>query len=134
MAASDSERPIFAGGIAVPVKASADGGFKMATGDDYILQLITVAVGDNDSDNPFQDEVLGNNAVFQNVSDQSWRAIQRRGVQQLFNQLERAGLAKLKSVAFSDGEKPGQHQMQIMFLSLETNTPQEVTTNIRRSD
>ncbi len=129
---SDSERPIFSGGISVPVVAGANGGFKLATGDDYITQLIEVNSADADSDNPFQIVGIGQGAVFQNVSDQAWKGLKKREMAEIFRDLKRANLATLQSIRFTDGEVAGDFEMQVTYLSLETNTRRDVNTTLRR--
>jgi hypothetical protein len=120
-------------GIASPVTAAGHGGFAIASGDDYIVQLIRDLAGDVDSDNPFQVEELGLRAVFQNLKDPAWRAQQRRRIEAIFAaHFEPAGLAKFKNARFQDGEEEGNVDMIVTYLSLETQQEIEVTTPIRR--
>lgn len=137
MAGSDSERPLFAQGLAVPVKADASGGFARSKSDNYISQIIETNAGDTDSENPFQIDLgAGIQAVFANVSEGAFKALQKRKIEQIFKNLSAAKLATLKSISFRDreeGEPEGNFYMIVKWRSLETNTDQEVETTLRKT-
>lgn len=123
----------FSGGMMVPAQPGQDGGFKLVAGDDYLFQLISVLASDCDSDNPFLNIGLGLGAVFQNLSDPGWQAQQNQKIRDVFQDLQRAQIAKLLSVDFVPGLQPGEMTATVRYLSIETGRERELTTTLRRS-
>jgi hypothetical protein len=123
----------FSGGMMVPPQPGQDGGFKLIAGDDYLFQLISILASDCDSDNPFLTIGLGLGAVFQNLSETGWRAQQTRKIQDVFQDLQRAQIAKFLSIDFGPGTEPGEMVATVRYLSIETGRERELTTNLRRS-
>lgn len=124
----------FSSGILIPFQANGAGGIKLVDGDDYLRQIVRVRVAPGNSDNPFLSFGIADDAVFQNVSDTGWRSVIRRRIENFFQTLQRAQLVKLLSVAFQPSTtSPEEFDAVIRFLSIETNTEQEVKTPIRRT-
>ena len=125
----------FTGGLQAPLQANGSGGFRRLEGDEYLSQTIAILCGSGESDNPFNDGVgVGASAIFANASDLAWRAKTRREIEDVFRDLERARLAKLRSVDFLPSEDdPAETVVSIRYLSIETNTEQEVQTSLRRA-
>lgn len=125
----------YSGGIQVPIEASSTGGIRLLSGDGYIRQLVETLCGDGESDNPFNTDVgIGASAIFQNSGDVAWRAKSRNEITKVFQDLQRANLAKLRNVELTPS--PGsaeEFDARIEFLSIETNTTLEVDTTLRRS-
>ncbi len=124
----------FTGGLQLPLQPSRSGGLRLLSGDEYITQLIQSLVADDESDNPFLEIGLTIGTIFANLSDGGWRAQQQKRIKDLFLELERAQIAKLKSATFGDtaGNEPGTHQVTILYYSIETDTEQQVITTVRR--
>lgn len=122
-----------ASGLALPFQASGEGGLKVMTGDEYIIQLVRTYAADCDSDNPFQNDMgIGLEAVFQVSSDPAWKGQVRRKMQQMFKQyLERTNLAVLKSVNFTK-DTEGEETMNVVFISVESNEELAVSIPIDR--
>jgi hypothetical protein len=129
-----TEDNLFSGGIAVPFSPDNRGGIAMVFGDDYISQLIRGLASNSESDNPFLDAGVAIGAIFQNVSDPAWQGQVRREIEAIFTDLQRAQIAKLLSVTMAPSETdPNEYVAQVRYLSIETNTEQQVDTTIRRA-
>lgn len=124
----------FTGGLQVPIQPNSSGGLRRLEGDEYLNQTIRVLCGDPDSDNPFNTGLgVGQSAIFANVSDFAWRSKARKEIEGIFEDLEAARLAKLRSVTIEPSEDdPSEMVARIRYLSIETNTEQEVFTSLRR--
>lgn len=129
-----SEANPFSGGIAVPFSPDNRGGVAVIFGDDYIAQLIRGLAANSESDNPFLNAGVALSAIFQNVSDPAWQGQVRREITNIFDDLHRAQIAKLLSVKMAVSETdPNEYVAQVRYLSIETNTEQQVDTTIRRA-
>jgi len=129
-----SEANPFSGGIAVPFSPDNRGGVAMIFGDAYISQLIRGLAANGESDNPYLNSGMALSAIFQNVSSSSWQGQIRREIQNIFDDLQRAQIAKLLSVQMVPSETdPNEYVAQVRYLSIETNTEQQVDTTIRRA-
>ena len=129
-----TEQNPFSGGIAVPFAPDSTGGVAKVFGDEYVSQLIQVLASNSEADNPYLDAGVALSAIFQNVSDPAWQGQVRQEIEDVFNQLQRAQIAKLLSIQMAPSEKdPNEFVASIRYLSIETNTEQQVDTTIRRS-
>ena len=133
MAVRDQIDAGFSGGILLPFQPNDGGGVKLVAGDDYLFQLITVLVSDGDSDNPFMRFGLGLDSIFANLSEDGWRAQQVRRVRDVFQDLERAQIARFVSMEFGVADGDGKATATIRYLSIETGQRAAVVTEIRRS-
>jgi len=125
---------IFSGGMAVPFSPDNRGGIALIDGDDYISQLIRGLTSNSESDNPFLEAGVAISAIFQNVSDPAWQGQVRQGIEEVFADLRRAQIAKLLSIQMAPSEEdPNEFVASIRYLSIETNTEQQVDTTIRRT-
>lgn len=109
-------------GIELPTRA-VNGRLKLLSGDQYIDQLVAVALGDGDSDNPFQDLGLGEFMIF-GINDSLTDGEINTRVQAAFELLETDQLAQLKSISFES-----RAEVKIMFLeyiNLETGKRREL--------
>jgi hypothetical protein len=121
-------------GLALPFAASGEGGLKLLLGDELILQYVRTYAADCDSDNPFQDVGIGLGAVFQVSSDPAWKGQVRRKMEQMFRlYLERANLARLQSISFTQTTE-GETTMDVVFVSLESNEEHALNIPITRGD
>lgn len=123
--------PLFAQGIARPVRPNGSGGLMSIIGDDYLIQLVQVMVADCASDNPFQQDLgVGVDAIFGLAGDSAWKAVIRRKLLAEFKRLKDANLAVFGSLDFLPGND-GEYEAVVKFRSVETNTELEVSTTIR---
>ena len=114
-------------GLSLPIKTDRRGGFAQIEGVPYIRQLIAVALGDDDSDNEFQDLGLGARPIFGNVSDEGLKDWIRNRVRQLMDEFRTSGLAQLKSFNFIEGDQDSGELVGVLhYIDLESDTPDQV--------
>ena len=124
----------FTGGLQVPLQANSSGGLRLLEGDEYLMQTVEILCGDGDSDNPFNDGVgVGSSAIFASAADLAWRSKTRKEIEDAFDDLEAARLARLRSVNFEEGAAAGEVNAVIRFQSIETDDELEVSTSLRRT-
>lgn len=108
-----------ASGIRVPLAAS-DGRLAISFGEEYIKQLVFVALGEGDSANPFQDLGVGEFMIFGIAGDKLDGEIKKR-VTMAFDQLEESQLAALDSEDDIVITREGSEQyVEITYTDLET--------------
>ena len=107
-------------GISLPLEAEA-GRLKLLSGDDYMRQLVAMALGDNDSDNPFQSLGMGEWMIFA-INDQAIEGEIRQRVRAVFIEFEKDQLMKLSTDAdaITFEEREGERIMRLKYLNLET--------------
>lgn len=118
----------FASGISIPFRADSDGGVALSEGETYIQAQVLMCVRPNESDNPFQDLGVGQEAVFQSAADPDWKLVIRRRIERQFEELDRENLARLKKVRFEPGDGNGDLRVVIQYTNLETTTEGEAAT------
>ena len=113
-------------GIELPTRA-VNGRLKLLSGDAYIEQLVMVALGDNDSENPFQEIGLGEFMIF-GINDAQEDGEIRMKVKRVFSLLEADQLARLKTLSF---ETSGSDKLMFLdYINLETGQRREVEVPI----
>lgn len=114
-------------GIELPIQI-VNGRIKLLSGDDYIEQLILVALGECDSDNPFQDLGLGEFMIFA-INAEAIEGEIRQKVRAIFSSFERDRLAKLPSASARSirFEQKGEEKvMYLDYVNLETGERREL--------
>jgi hypothetical protein len=109
-------------GIKLPTSAK-NGRLELLGGDAYIEQLIAVAMGEGDSDNPFQDLGLGEFMIF-DINDALPDGVIRERVRAAFATLERDQLAKLERLEFTTSGV--EKTMSVWYKNLETGRRDEI--------
>lgn len=113
-------------GIALPVTVD-NGRFKLLSKQAYISQLLMIAFGDGDSENPFQDIALGEFMIFA-INDASPEGEIRKRVEQVFKSLEDDQLAKLtrgsQSITFVQEDQT--KTMYLDYTDLETGEREDM--------
>lgn len=119
-------------GIRLPLQAK-NGRLSLLSGDDYIEQLIFTALGDNESENPFQDIGLGEFMIF-GINDSYTEAEIRERVEQIFEALEADQLAKLddneNALRFERKRGTGKLSMYVSYTNLETQEQNDIEVPI----
>jgi hypothetical protein len=117
-------------GIEIPIKPK-NGRMKLLSGDGYISQLVAIALGDNDSDNPFQDIGLGGERFVFAINNEMTEGEIRERVLAVFESLERDQLAKVKKqdITFEVGSG-GELRMNIVYTNIETQERPEIEVPI----
>jgi len=115
-------------GIDTVFSGSGRGGFKMAKDNDHIRGLLSTALGSGESFNPFQDEGLGEDMIFDPVDPTTFVAVRDR-IREIFSDFEKAELAKLQErpdnlKVVYDGTAPdgGSYGMIVYAVNLETDS------------
>jgi hypothetical protein len=103
-------------GIRLPTRVK-NGRLELLGGDNYIRQLVETAMGDSESENPFQDVGLGEFMIF-DVNDPLSEGEIRDRVERAFDSLERDQLARLSSIEFD--RVGGEARMFLEYEDLET--------------
>jgi hypothetical protein len=117
-----------ASGLAIPVRAHK-GRAVLTTGAEQMAKIVTLAMADGDSANPYNDDAGLDVPVF-DLDSTALRALVQRGIGQSFARWEADDRAKLVSVAFTGA--PGDLQVAVDFVDLETDQPQQVQRSVRR--
>jgi len=113
-------------GISVPFQGTQTGGLSISSDDEYIRQLIMIALSDCSSDNPFQDIGLGEGHVFQpNTSRTKGQILVR--VKKVFDDFELRKLARLNGRPKWLSAVDGEAKLLISYYNLETDKPDELT-------
>lgn len=116
-------------GIQLPTNA-INGRLKLLSGDAYIDQLVRTALGDGDSDNPFEDLGVGEFMIF-GVNNSQQDGEIRAKVESVFTSLESDQLAQLKSINF---ESEGHEKIMFLeYINLETGQRQELEVPLPES-
>ena len=113
-------------GIKLPLKAKA-GRLQLLGDDEYIRQLVELALGDSESTNPFQDIGLGEFMIFENnIGDVQGRVEQRLSV--AFAPLERDEIARVTdSRVYSGQSGSGEMFLDVEYENMENGKRDTVT-------
>ena len=112
-------------GISVVFNVNKRGGFRKTTGDQWLMDLLAVALLDGYSYNPFQQVGISEGIIFENPDDEMWNDLKGQ-IEDIFERFEDSGLAKLSSRADNLQQyrtSEGQYGMKIFFINLEKNAP-----------
>lgn len=119
-------------GLKLPLE-TRNGRLVQLSGDDYIEQLVSVMLGDGESDNPFQDLGLGEFMVF-GINDAVTDGEIKERVVRGFAILERDQLARLDNpdtdLVFRKGDSPGERILEITYTNMETQERPEIEVPI----
>lgn len=114
-------------GLDLPLGAD-QGRARLARGEDQLKKIITLALSDGDSENPFQDLGIGNGNVF-DVNDQDLQARLRQRIVAVFRRFSterRAALAP-GSPTFRRGGADGEELIaSIKYVNMETTDSDEL--------
>lgn len=103
-------------GIALPTRA-INGRLKMISDDDYIEQLIKVALGSSETNNPFLPEGMSEDIIFA-INDEIELAKVTSRVMRALQPLEEDELARFVSLGFESINE--QMNIKILYENLET--------------
>lgn len=119
-------------GIRLPLEAK-NGRLRLLSSDAYIEQIIVTALGDNESENPFQNIGLGEFMIF-GINDSYTESEIRERVEQIFESLETDQLATLdsedKALTFKRDKGTGRLKMFLSYTNLETQEQNEIEVPI----
>ena len=112
-------------GVTLPVGVDVTGGLSLVSGDDNSIKIIKTALGDNDNDNAFQQDIgLGADIVFALDKPDSRAQIVRR-LRVIFADFERQNRYRLlrDTVKFIEAPGTGELTLEFRYLDLETDEP-----------
>lgn len=117
-------------GISIPARANKRGGFARSVGSVNVRKLLATALGNNDSNNPFQE--LGLGRIIFDPGDETTFADVTEQIRQIFEGFRIAEIAELQDrsdnlVVEQRGE--GEYEMRLYFIDLETGLPGEATVS-----
>lgn len=115
-----------AGGFSSPMQASSKGRLVLSTGDQHIAELLGVAFGDGESNNPFQELGLGEYMIFDSPNEELFQDVTVK-IKEIFDSFEVAEIAKLQeredNLSIEPGVGEGAWEMRVYFINLERNAP-----------
>jgi hypothetical protein len=110
-------------GLKVPCAGDGRGKLELVAGDEYLMQLLFVALGDCSSDNPFVDVGLDAGLIF-DLNDEVSQGRLRERVRRVLAEFEAEGLMKLapnRDLEVVAGAEEGELQMLVPVVMLESN-------------
>lgn len=110
-------------GIAVPVRVSVGGGMRLVDGDENDQKTIAMALGSDDNENAFQQDIgLGDFMVF-SVHDPEIRGKVMNRIRTIFKKFEAQKRFKLfpNTVRWLTDDESGEMTLQFKYLSIESD-------------
>lgn len=118
-------------GLALPWRANKRGGLFRSKSDETVKKLLAVALGNNDSNNPFQQ--LGTDDIIFSPGDETVFGVSRARIEEIFEGFEEQEIAALQrrddNLAVTQTAE-GEFQMNLFFVNLETDLPGEATVSV----
>lgn len=117
-----------AAGISSPARANGNGGLLIVTKDQHIRSLVGVALGEGDSNNPFQDLGLGEEMIFDIADPGSFNAVADK-ITRIFQGFEESELAQLQDREDNlsvEELSEGEFNMKVFFVNLQTGQADEL--------
>lgn len=119
-------------GIDTEFRRSGRGGFRIAKDNAHIMGLLSTALGNCQSANPFQQLGLGEDMIFDPADPTTFGKV-RDKIEEIFQDFERNELAKLQArsdnlkVVPLDMDEGGKYGMLVYAVNLETDAPFQMT-------
>ena len=110
-------------GIKVPVQVSYTGGVLMQEGDEQNRQDLRLALGDNDNDNAFQQDIgLGNRFIF-DLRNAGFRSVVLARLFRMFTAFEAQRRFRLVrgSLKWTRGPASGEETLELRYIDLESD-------------
>jgi hypothetical protein len=122
-------------GLAVPTRTNTGGGMLLGTGKEQDQTTIKLALGDDYSDNPWQQSIgLGVQHIYA-INDSSIRPIVLSRLIPMFQRFEALKRFKLRreTMRWDDGDE-GEHILTFKYIDLETDEEHEFRQSFQQSD
>lgn len=117
-------------GLSLPWRVNKRGGLRLSVGNDTIRKILATALGNNDSNNPFQEEGI-TDPTFQPGDETTFTALADQ-IRDIFEGMQQAEIAALQrradNLAVQD-KGGGDFEMQVYWVNLETDLPGEATVS-----
>lgn len=113
-------------GFSIPFRANHKGRVVLSDGDTHLAELLGIAFGSGDSNNPFQELGLGEDMVFENATEELFNNIAVK-IRTIFENFEDEELAKLQdrtdNLEMKVGSEEGTWEMVVYYINLERDAP-----------
>lgn len=122
-------------GLAVPGRTNTSGGVLVSRTEEQDAAIIKLALGDDYSDNPFQQRIgLGVEHIF-DINDVTIRPLILARIIPMFKRFEALKRFKLKqeTLQWEDGEQEGELVLSFKYVNLEANEEREFRRSFRQS-
>lgn len=110
-------------GLKLPVGVDGSGGAAVLSGDAEDAKILSVALGDDDNDNAFQQDIgLGSFMIFEMPGDRT-NALVRQRIQSIFRDFRAAQRFRLvsESIEFKEEAEQGESSIEFKYINLESD-------------
>lgn len=112
-------------GLAIPVRVSSSGGFAKSSGEDHDKDIIWAALGSDENENAFQQDLgLGDAMIFE-INDQEFRAKMSERLRVIFARFERLKRYRLLEETIDWTDVPGEQIVFFKYVNLESDKVQD---------
>jgi len=116
-------------GLSAPLKADKQGRMKLTSSDEHLRELLGIALGQGQSDNPFQDPGVNPEDIIFDLDDPSTFTIITDRIQRAFDEFEAEELATLDeksdNLVIRQRTESG-FKIAVFYVNLETGQPNEL--------
>lgn len=113
-------------GFSSPLRRDNRGRILLTSGPIHLGELLGIALGDGDSENPFQEPVLGEFMIFDVASETLFSDVAIR-IREIFEAFRLDELAELQdspdNLKGKRGAVEGEWEMEVRYVDLETDLP-----------
>lgn len=114
-------------GLKVPVGVGPDGGAALVEGDDNDLKILSLALGSDDNENAFQQNIgLGEDMIF-SINDPATRSAIQRKVIEIFRRFEAQERFTIRqeTITWEEDQEDQTMTMKFTYLCLESDEEKE---------
>lgn len=119
-------------GLKLPVGVDGSGGAALIDGDAQDSKILSIALGDDDNDNAFQQNIgLGSFMIFEQPGDRT-NALVRQRIKAIFRDFRAEQRFKLvnDSIEFKDEDEQGEFSVEFKFINLESDEEKTFSAGI----
>jgi hypothetical protein len=120
-------------GLAMPVRVAPWGGAAISDSDENDNKIIMLALGSDDNENAFQQDIGMGEAMIFDVSDPTLRGRIVGKLRQIFRRFETQKRYRLMgdTVRWTENAATGDLELTFKYLNLESDEPQTFSRNFR---
>jgi hypothetical protein len=120
-------------GLAMPVRVAPWGGAAISDSDENDNKIIMLALGSDDNENAFQQDIGMGEAMIFDVSDPTLRGRIVGKLRQIFRRFETQKRYRLMgdTVRWTENPETGDLSLTFKYLNLESDEPQTFSRNFR---
>ena len=119
-------------GLKLPVGVDGSGGSALVSGDAQDSKILTMALGDDENDNAFQQNIgLGAFMIFEQPGDRT-NALVRQRIKAIFRDFRAAQRFRLvpDSVVFKEEAEQGEFSVEFKYINLESDEERTFSARI----